>query len=140
MYKELIKIYQQYGYYKEDLLSITKKGKEGLEEIKQMMVNYRQNPFREINGSKVICIKDYLSLEQTDCVTGKKEKINLPVSDVLQFFTEDGSKISVRPSGTEPKIKFYFGLCSPLSNMDETDAVDKALAERIEAIKRSIVR
>jgi phosphoglucomutase len=136
---ELLKIYQKYGYYKEDLLSITKKGKEGLEEIKQMMVNYRNNPPKEINNSKVVCIKDYLLHEELNCVKGTKEKIALPTSDVLQFFTEDGSKISVRPSGTEPKIKYYFGLCQPLPNIEDIDEIDNALAERIEAIKRSIV-
>jgi len=138
LYKELLKIYQQYGYYKEDLLSITKKGKEGLEEIKQMMVNYRNNPPKEINGSKVVCIKDYLLQEAKDCLTGKTESINLPTSDVLQFFTEDGSKISVRPSGTEPKIKYYFAVCGKLANIGDVESLDKELAGRIEGIKRSI--
>jgi len=139
LYVELLKVYQKYGYYKEDLLSITKKGKEGLEEIKQMMVNYRNNPPAAINGSKVICIKDYLLHKTQDLITGKTEKIELPTSDVLQFFTEDGSKVSVRPSGTEPKIKYYFAVCHELSDIDEVEALDKTLAERIEAIKRSIV-
>jgi phosphoglucomutase len=139
LYVELLKIYQKYGYYKEDLLSIIKKGKEGLEEIKQMMVNYRNHPPKEINGSKVICIKDYLLHQTLDLTTGKTEKIDLPTSDVLQFFTEDGSKVSVRPSGTEPKIKYYFAVCHKLSNIEEVEELDKTLAERIEAIKRSIV-
>jgi phosphoglucomutase len=138
LYEELLKIYHQYGYYKEELLSITKKGKEGLEEIKQMMVNYRSNPPKEINSSKVLCIKDYLLQETKDLRTGKTEKIELPVSDVLQFYTEDGSKISVRPSGTEPKIKYYFAVCAPLLNIDDVEELDKKLAERIEAIKRSL--
>ena len=139
LYEELLKIYQKYGYYKEDLLSITKKGKEGLEEIKQMMVNYRQNPPTEINGSKVVCIKDYLLQETKDCITGKTTKISLPVSDVLQFFMEDGSKVSVRPSGTEPKIKYYFAVCGELTDIKDIATLDKALAEQIEAIKSSIV-
>ena len=139
LYLELLKIYQKYGYYKEDLLSITKKGKEGLEEIKQMMVNYRKNPPKLINGSKVLCTKDYLLQEELDCITKHKEKITLPVSDVLQFFTEDGSKISVRPSGTEPKIKYYFGLFHQLSNIEDIDKTDNALTEQIEAIKRDVV-
>jgi len=139
LYVELLKIYQKYGYYKEDLLSITKKGKEGLEAIKQMMVDYRNNPPKEINGSKVICIKDYLLQEMQDLITRKIEKIDLPVSDVLQFFTEDGSKISVRPSGTEPKIKYYFAVCQNLSDIHEVEELDKALAARIEAIKHSII-
>jgi len=139
LYLELLKIYQKYGYYKEDLLSITKKGKEGLEEIKQMMVNYRKNPPKEINGSKVVCIKDYLLHETKDLITGKTEKIDLPTSDVLQFFTEDGSKISVRPSGTEPKIKYYFAVCGNLSNIEDIVTLDGVLTERIAAIKKSFV-
>jgi phosphoglucomutase len=139
LYLELLKIYQKYGYYKEDLLSITKKGKEGIEEIKQMMMNYRNYPPISINGSKVICIKDYLLRETKDCITGKTEKIDLPASNVLQFSTEDGSKISVRPSGTEPKIKYYFAVCSTLAAIDEIEKIDKNLGERIEAIKRDIL-
>jgi phosphoglucomutase len=104
-----------------------------------MMVNYRNHPPKEINGSKVVCIKDYLLHEIKDCITGKTEKIDLPTSDVLQFFTEDGSKISVRPSGTEPKIKYYFGLCSPLSDINDVEVLDKALSEKIEAIKQNIL-
>ena len=138
LYEELLKIYQKYGYYKEDLLSITKKGKEGLEEIKRMMVNYRQNPPIEINGSKIICIKDYLLQEAKDCVTGKITKIDLPISDVLQFFTEDGSKISIRPSGTEPKIKYYFAVCGKLTDIKEVATLNKALDRQIDAIKSSI--
>jgi phosphoglucomutase len=136
LYIELLKIYQKYGYYKEDLLSITKKGKEGLEEIKQMMENYRYNSPKEINGSKVVCIKDYLLQETRDCVTEKKETIPLPTSDVLQFFMEDGSKVSVRPSGTEPKIKYYFAVRHELPNIYEIENIDKILVDKIEALKR----
>ncbi|MDR2972280.1 MAG: phospho-sugar mutase [Bacteroidales bacterium] len=140
LFIELLKIYQQYGYYKEDLLSITKKGKEGLEEIKQMMVNYRNNPPKEINEKKVVCIKDYLLKVTKDCVTGKTDSIDLPNSDVLQFFTEDGSKISVRPSGTEPKIKYYFAVCSELKNIQEVKNIELELTERIEKIKRYFLK
>jgi len=136
LYLELLKIYQKYGYYKEDLLSITKKGKEGLEEIKQIMVNYRKNPPNEINESKVIGIKDYLLHETKDLITGKTEKINMPTSDVLQFFTEDGSKVSIRPSGTEPKIKYYFAVCGELTNIEDIEKLNKVLSEQIEAIKQ----
>jgi len=136
LYVELLKIYQKYGYHKEDLLSVTKKGKEGLEEIKQMMVNFRNNPPKEINGSKVSCIKDYLTHETKDLLTGKTELIDLPTSDVLQFFMEDGSKVSVRPSGTEPKIKYYFAVCHPLNNIHEIDVIDKKLTAQIEKIKK----
>jgi phosphoglucomutase len=135
LYSELLKIYQKYGYFKEDLLSITKKGKEGLEEIKQMMVNYRENPLKEINGSKVIFIKDYLLHQSKDLITGKTETIDLPTSDVLQFFTEDGSKISVRPSGTEPKIKYYFAVYHELTLIEEFEKIDKILTDKIDALK-----
>jgi len=138
LYLELLKIYQKYGYYKETLLSITKKGKEGLEEIKQMMVNYRNNPPKEINGSSVICIKDYLLSETKDLVTGKIGKIKLPTSDVLQFFMADSSKVSIRPSGTEPKIKYYFAVCKQFAAIEEVEKVEETLREQIEAIKRSI--
>jgi len=139
IYVELLKIYQQYGYYKEELLSITKKGKEGLEEIKQMMVNYRNVPPKEINGSRVVRIKDYLLHKTKDLIIGETTPIDLPTSDVLQFFTEDGSKVSVRPSGTEPKIKYYFAVCAPLSKMEDVEELDEVLGKRIDAIKSSIL-
>ncbi len=134
----LVDLYCEYGFYKEDLLSITKKGKSGSEEIKQMMVNYRSNPPKEIAGSKVVMIKDYQLQKSQDLVSGKEESIDLPKSNVLQFFTADGSKISVRPSGTEPKIKFYFGVKETLSNAADFDATNAALDKKIEAIKQSL--
>ncbi len=134
----LVDLYCEYGFYKEDLLSITKKGKSGSEEIKQMMVNYRSNPPKEIAGSKVVMIKDYQLQKSQDLVSGKEESIDLPKSNVLQFFTADGSKISVRPSGTEPKIKFYFGVKDQLSNASNFDNINAALDKKIEAIKQSL--
>lgn len=134
----LVDLYCEYGFYKEDLLSITKKGKSGSEEIKQMMVNYRSNPPKEIAGSKVVMIKDYQLQKSQDLVSGKEENIDLPKSNVLQFFTADGSKISVRPSGTEPKIKFYFGVKDLLSNASNFDNINAALDKKIEAIKQSL--
>ena len=134
----LVDLYCEYGFYKEDLLSITKKGKSGSEEIKQMMVNYRSNPPKEIAGSKVVMIKDYQLQKSQDLVSGKEESIDLPKSNVLQFFTADGSKISVRPSGTEPKIKFYFGVKDLLSNASNFDNINAALDKKIEAIKQSL--
>ena len=134
----LIDLYKEYGFYKEDLLSMTKKGKSGNEEIKQMMVDYRSNPPKEIAGSKVVCIKDYQLQTSTNLQTGNVEVINLPKSNVLQFFTEDGSKVSVRPSGTEPKIKFYFGVKGELTNPEDFDAVNNALDSKIKAIKTSL--
>ena len=107
-YELLCDIYREFGLYKEKLVSLTKKGISGTEEIKAMMAKFRSTPPTEIVGEKVVEIRDYKTLEAKDLITGKVTSINLPKSDVLQFFTETGSKISIRPSGTEPKIKFYF--------------------------------
>ncbi len=134
----LCDLYVKYGFYKESLLSITKKGKSGNEEIKQMMTDFRHNTPKHIAGSDVVCVKDYSTLLSTDTKTGTAEHIDLPKSDVLQFFTADGSKVTVRPSGTEPKIKFYFGVKGTLANANDYDTVDQALAQKIEAIKASL--
>ena len=109
-YELLCDIYREFGLYKEKLVSLTKKGISGTEEIKAMMAKFRNTPPTEIVGEKVVEIRDYKTLEAKDLLTGKVTPINLPKSDVLQFFTETGSKISIRPSGTEPKIKFYFSM------------------------------
>jgi len=138
LYEQLIDIYAEYGFYKEDLLSVVKKGKAGADEIAQMMVDYRANPPKEINGSKVVLMKDYQAQEETDLSTGTKSPIKLPKSNVLQFFTEDGTKVSVRPSGTEPKIKFYFGVKEPLASKADFDAVNAKLTQKIEDIKKSL--
>ena len=102
------------------------------------MVNYRSNPPKEIAGSKVVCIKDYQLQTSTNLQTGAVEAINLPKSNVLQFFTADGSKVSVRPSGTEPKIKFYFGVKGELGKPEDFDNVNSALDSKIKAIKTSL--
>jgi len=138
LFDELVEIYTEYDFYKEDLVSVVKEGKAGLEEIAQMMVDYRSNPPKEINGSKVVSIKDYDCSEEKNIVTGATTKIDLPKSNVLQFFTEDGSKISVRPSGTEPKIKFYFGVKDSLASKADYDAVNQKLDQKIENIKKSL--
>lgn len=138
LYEQLIDIYTEYGFYKEDLLSVTKKGKAGAEEIKQMMVDFRATPPKEINGSPVVCIKDYELQQETDLVKGTKKAIKMPKSDVLQFFTADGSKVSIRPSGTEPKIKFYFGVKEALPNKADFDAVNAKLDKKIDDIKKSL--
>ena len=109
-YEMLCDIYREFGLYKEKLVSITKKGISGTEEIKAMMARFRTTPPTMIGDEKVVEIRDYKTLEAKDLITGKVTPINLPKSDVLQFFTENGSKISIRPSGTEPKIKFYFSM------------------------------
>jgi phosphoglucomutase len=133
-YDILIDLYLEYGFYKENLLSITKKGKAGTEEIQQMMNNFRQSPPAFINGSKVIAIKDYLLQISKDLISNRNSAIDLPKSNVIQFFTEDGSKITVRPSGTEPKIKFYFGVRDVLKTKEDFEATDKKLDSKIKAI------
>ncbi|MBP5342095.1 MAG: phospho-sugar mutase [Bacteroidales bacterium] len=134
----LVDIYKEYGFYKEGLVSVVRKGKSGAEEIQQMMRDYRSNPPAEIDGEKVVCIKDYQVLESKDLVSGKVTKIDLPKSNVLQFFTDKGNKITVRPSGTEPKIKFYFGVKGELCCKDCFDKTNDALDGKIESIKKSM--
>jgi phosphoglucomutase len=134
LYEMLIDIFLEYGHYKEKLINVVRKGAEGAGEIKAMMVAYRNNPPKSINSSKVVKINDYETLESTDVMTGKKTKINLIKSDVLQFFLEDGSKISVRPSGTEPKIKFYFSVNTTLISASAFDETEKRLDQRIQSI------
>ncbi len=134
----LVDLYTEYGFYKEGLLSVVRKGKSGAEEIQQMMKDYRENPPKEIDGEKVVCIKDYKLHESTDLTTGKKERIDLPASNVLQFFTEKGNKVTVRPSGTEPKIKFYFSVKGTLESKEDFDKVNAALDGKIEEIKKSM--
>jgi len=131
-------IYKEFGFYKEDLVSVVRKGKAGAEEIQKMMEGFRDNPPEILNDTKLVKIKDYLSGIEKDVVSGIEKKIKLPKSNVLQFFTEDGSKISVRPSGTEPKIKFYFGVKAPLAKEDEFEQVNDFLEKRIEGIKKDL--
>ncbi len=134
----LVDIYRQYGFYKEGLVSVVRKGKSGAEEIQQMMRDYRSNPPQEIDGEKVVCIKDYQLHESKDLSTGKVTPIDLPKSNVLQFFTDKGNKITVRPSGTEPKIKFYFGVKGELCCKEAFDKTNDALDAKIESIKHSM--
>jgi len=138
LYQALIDMYVKYGFYKEKLVSITKKGKSGAEEIVAMMERFRNNPPVELGGSKVITLKDYTLRKQTDILTGKVTGIELPKSDVLQFITEDGSIISARPSGTEPKIKFYCSVNSPLTNKDTFKETDKQLDEKVTKIMNDL--
>jgi len=138
LYQMLIDIFLEYGLYREKLINVVRKGAEGASEIKAMMVAYRNNPPKSINSSKVVKINDYETLESTDVLTGKKAKINLVKSDVLQFFLEDGSKISVRPSGTEPKIKFYFSVNCTLNSESAHEETEKKLDQRIEGIIRDL--
>lgn len=134
----LLDIYITYSFYKERLLSLTKKGKTGAEEIQQMMIGYRTNTMKYINGIRVISIKDYLSSEEKNLKTGTITPIHLPSSNVLQFTLEDGSVISVRPSGTEPKIKYYFGVRAPLKKRSDYNKVNSFLDEKIAGLIRSM--
>ena len=131
LYELLIDIYVKYGLYKEKLINIVRKGKEGADEIKTMMTGYRNDPPKTINNSKVVKIDDYETLISTNCITGTKTNINLLRSDVLQFFLEDGTKISIRPSGTEPKIKFYFSVNTKLESSAKFGETEKVLDQRI---------
>jgi len=134
LYDLLVDIYLEYGLYKEKLINIVRKGAEGAGEIKAMMKGFRDNPPSLINNSKVVKINDYEKLVSTDCITGKNTAIDLTRSDVLQFFLEDGSKISVRPSGTEPKIKFYFSVNTKLESVDRYEETERILDQRIQGI------
>lgn len=138
MYELLKDIYVEFGFYKEKLLSVTKKGMQGAAEIKALMERFRNNPPAELTGIKVVMIKDYLLGMSKELLTGFETPIQLPKSDVLQFFLEDGSKISVRPSGTEPKIKFYFGVKGVLSSTEVFDQVDAEMEEKIKQIMEAL--
>ena len=138
LYEWLQELYVKYGFYREGLVSVVRKGKEGAELIQQMMVDFRQNPPKSILGSPVVKINDYKTLETLDVRTGVKSPIEEESSNVLQWFTEDGTKVSVRPSGTEPKIKFYFGVKEPLASVADYDRVLAELDAKIEAIKAEL--
>ncbi|MDD2960619.1 MAG: phospho-sugar mutase [Muribaculaceae bacterium] len=136
MFQMLKDIYLKYGFSKEEGISLVRKGKSGAEEIVALMKEYRNNPPKEIIGNKVTIIKDFLSLEQTDVVAGTKTKMDMPAtSNVLQFFCADGTKVSVRPSGTEPKIKFYLEVKGKMNSIADYEAVDAAANEKLAAIK-----
>ncbi|WP_315339663.1 phospho-sugar mutase [Hoylesella oralis] len=138
LYDLLMDIYIEYGFSKEFTINVVRPGKTGADEIKQMMENFRNNPPKELGGSKVVIWKDYLSLEQKD-EQGNITKLNMPAtSNVLQWFCDDDTKVSVRPSGTEPKIKFYIEVKGTMTKADQYDALDKAGSEKIEAIKKSL--
>ena len=134
LYQELLNLYVDFGFYKEHLISLTKKGISGLEEINQMMVSLRENPVNEINGERVVCIEDYKNATAKNMFTGEVDPINIPKSDVLIYYLEDGSKICARPSGTEPKIKFYFSVNAPLDAIENAAEVEKELDEKIKNI------
>ena len=139
VFQLLQKIYVEYGFSKEKGISVVKKGKSGAEEIEAMMKHYRENPLTEIAGSKVTYMYDYATLKGKDYVENETLTLDMPTtSNVIQYFTEDKTKISIRPSGTEPKIKFYCEVHSKIDSIDEIPAAEKAAAEKIEAIKASL--
>ena len=138
LYEWLQELYVKYGFFREGLVSVVRKGKEGAELIQKMMVEFRENPPKTIVGSPVVKINDFLSLETTDVKSGSKTPIEQDKSNVLQWFTEDGSIVSVRPSGTEPKIKFYFGVKAPLESVADFERVQAELDAKIEAIKKDL--
>jgi len=137
-YEELIKLYLKHGFYKERLISITKKGIEGAQQIKQMMIDARENPLKSFNSSKVVRIEDYQESKVTDTVTGAISPIAIPKSNVLIYYTEDGSKIALRPSGTEPKIKFYISVNTTLDNMSALNETEQLLDKKIDAILKDL--
>ncbi len=134
LYEKMIDLYVQYGFYKEHLISITKKGMDGQQQIAAMMESYRSNPPKTINGSLVVKLLDYELQKGSNPQTGEEWNIELPKSNVLQFILADGSSISARPSGTEPKIKFYFSVNTKLNTAAEFDKVNKELDEKIKAV------
>lgn len=138
LFEQLLDIYLEYDFYLEDLVSVKKEGKAGAEAIQAMMEDFRKNPPKTLAGSEVVTVKDYQSQIATNLQNGETETLDLPKSNVLQFFTADGTKVSARPSGTEPKIKFYFGVKADLAKREDFDAVQAQLREKIETLKKDL--
>lgn len=134
VYKELINLYVDHGFYKEHLVSLTKKGIDGLREINQMMVDMREHPVQEIAGARVVMLEDYKKSIAKNLLTGEEEALSVPKSDVLIYYTEDGAKIAARPSGTEPKIKFYVSVNAPLDKAENALKVEAELDAKIKNI------
>ena len=134
IYKELIELYAKHGFYKERLISLTKKGIEGANEIKQMMVDARENPLKQVNDNNVVKIDDYQLSISKNTITGKETKIDIPKSNVLIYTTDDGSRVALRPSGTEPKIKFYISVNTTLDNVADFKTTEQHLEAKIDAI------
>lgn len=138
LYEWLQQLYVKYGFYRESLVSLVLKGMDGAEQIQKMMIDFRANPPKALAGSEVITVRDYKTLEETNLQSGEVVHIDQDSSNVLQWITADGSIISVRPSGTEPKIKFYFGVKEPLASVEEFEAVEAKLDAKIEQIKKDL--
>tara|TARA_R110002050_G_scaffold213566_1_gene349852 strand:+ start:917 stop:2626 length:1710 start_codon:yes stop_codon:yes gene_type:complete len=137
-YKDLIDCYVDYGFFKEKLISLTKKGMSGAEEINRMMIDFKDNPVEAIDGSKVVTVEDYNTATSKNVLTGKVTPIDIPKSNVLIYITEDGTKMAARPSGTEPKIKFYFSINTALKNAADFKKVDAELDAKIERILKEL--
>ncbi len=140
LYSWLMKMYVEYGFYLEDLVNLVRKGAEGEQQIKDMMKSFRSTPPTTIAGQKVVRVLDYSTLQERDLVKGTTTNINQPKSDVLQFYTSDGSKISVRPSGTEPKIKFYISVNAKLEDQGSYESLRSDLQKKIKAIETDIIK
>ncbi len=138
LYRELLNLYVDHAYYKEHLISITKKGIDGAAEIKEMMRKFRENPFDEIAGERVVMLEDYQSSVGKDFMNGEEYQINIPKSNVLIYYLEDGSKICARPSGTEPKIKFYFSVNTTLDTVEQMPEAEQYLTQKIQNIIQSM--
>ena len=138
LYEWLQELYVKYGFFRESLVSVVRKGKEGAEEIQKMMVDFRENPPKALAGSDVVLVRDFKSLEEKNLLSGEVVKIDQDSSNVLQWVTADGTIVSVRPSGTEPKIKFYFGVKEPLAKVEDYDQVLAQLDNKIETIKHDL--
>ncbi len=139
LYDWLIDMYVEFGYYKESLLNVTKKGQQGEQEIKAMMEKFRNNPPKTIIGSTVVRLLDYKILKEKNLASGKETSLDFPSSDVLQFYLEDGTKVSVRPSGTEPKIKFYISVNTKLSSRGDFEKATQALDAKIKGVEEYLM-
>lgn len=135
-FKEMLKMYEEFGLYQEFLISVVKKGVSGAEEISQMMKNFRENPLKAIAGEQVVCLEDYQLSLKKDFITGKETQIDIPKSNVLIYYTDKGTKVAARPSGTEPKIKFYFSVNAPLASTEAYEQTQKELLTKIQQITK----
>lgn len=138
VYDQLIKIYKDHGFFKENLVSLVKRGLEGAEEIKEKMIQLRNNPPKEIAGERVVLIEDYSNSQAKNLQSHETHPIDIPKSNVLIYYTENGTKVAARPSGTEPKIKFYISVNSNLKDTSEFKTLDKELDSKIETIKKEL--
>jgi phosphomannomutase len=137
-YEQLLKLYTEHGLYREELIALVKKGIEGEAEIKQMLIDLRENPWKEIDGEKVVLIEDYQASTAKNIQERTEEALEIPKSNVLIYYTENGTKIAARPSGTEPKIKFYISVNSTLDKVGNFDTENSKLADKIQRIKNEL--